>query len=410
MKKNLIITENQFEVIVNNLLITEKLGVPENILDSATILYDIIAQYLRGLNYESEEYVYATNIDLQIEDVILKRLELDVNVNVFDFYEGKAELVSMGVGSRFRFDNKILMKIIEKSNKIELTLSYGVSKDWVVSELYDRFTKDRVETESILAHELKHRFDKAKKTQDLIGRDAEYQSLISGLEFGIPVIRDFMRYSYFIQQAENLVRPVELASRMKQTNVTKDDFRNFLENDAVYKELLQIKNFSFEDLINQLKEQMDEIDGLLDHAKINTDNMNDSGKIKKVLEIVYSSLANEKVSIFDKYTTGPLDDLFSDIFGGSFNDKDDPKDNVRRKFINHVAKYEGREIQFFKDECERFNYIATGMIKKIGKLYDMAKDNTEMNESIINWDLHQQLMEKKYGRKKIETKLKFKKK
>jgi len=35
---------------------------------------------------------------------------------------------------------------------------------------------------------------------------------------------------------------------------------------------------------------------------------------------------------------------------------------------------------------------------------------TEMNESIINWDLHQQLMEKKYGRKKIETKLKFKKK
>jgi hypothetical protein len=354
--------------------------------------------------------VYATNIDLQIEDVILKRLELDVNVNVFDFYEGKAELVSMGVGSRFRFDNKILMKIIEKSNKIELTLSYGVSKDWVVSELYDRFTKDRVETESILAHELKHRFDKAKKTQDLIGRDAEYQSLISGLEFGIPVIRDFMRYSYFIQQAENLVRPVELASRMKQTNVTKDDFRNFLENDAVYKELLQIKNFSFEDLINQLKEQMDEIDGLLDHAKINTDNMNDSGKIKKVLEIVYSSLANEKVNIFDKYTTGPLGNLFSGIFGDSFNDKDDPKDNVRRKFINHVAKYEGREIQFFKDECERFNYIATGMIKKIGKLYDMAKDNTEMNESIINWDLHQQLMEKKYGRKKIETKLKFKKK
>lgn len=50
------------------------------------------------------------------------------------------------------------------------------------------------------------------------------------------------------------------------------------------------------------------------------------------------------------------------------------------------------------------------MIKKIGKLYDMAKDNDEMNESIINWDLHQQLMEKKYGRRKIETELKFKRK
>ena len=40
----------------------------------------------------------------------------------------------------------------------------------------------------------------------------------------------------------------------------------------------------------------------------------------------------------------------------------------------------------------------------------MAKDNDEMNESIINWDLHQQLMEKKYGRRKIETELKFKRK
>ena len=410
MKKNLIITENQLEVIVNNLLITEKLGVPENILDSAAILYDIIEQYLRGLNYESEEYMYATNVDLQIEDITLKRLELDVNVNVFDSYEGKAELVSIGVGSRFRFDNKILMKIIEDSNKIELTLSFGVSKNWVVSELYDRFTKDRVDTESILAHELKHRFDKFKKTQDLIGRDAEYQSLISGLEFGIPVISEFIRYSYFIQQAENLVRPVELASRMKQTNVTKDDFRNFLENDGVYKELLQIKNFSFEYLISQLKEQMDEVDGLLDHVNFNTDNVNDSGKIKKVLEIVYTSLANEKINIFDKYTMGPLDGLLGSIFGGSPNEKGNTKENVRRKFVNHVIKYEGREIQFFKDECERFNYVATGMIKKIGKLYDMAKDNDEMNESIINWDLHQQLMEKKYGRRKIETELKFKRK
>ena len=410
MKKNLIITENQFEVIVNNLLITEKLGVPENILDSAAILYDIIEQYLRGLNYESEEYMYATNVDLQIEDITLKRLELDVNVNVFDSYEGKAELVSMGVGSRFRFDNKILMKIIEDSNKIELTLRFGVSKNWVVSELYDRFTKDRVDTESILAHELKHRFDKFKKPKDLIGRDAEYQSLVSGLEFGIPVINDFIRYSYFIQQAENLVRPVELASRMKQTNVTKDDFRNFLENDGLYKELSQIKNFSFEHLINQLKEQIDDIDGLLDHLNINTDNMNDSGKIKKVLEIVYNNLANEKINIFDKFTMDPLDGLFDSIFGGDSNEKGSPKENVRRKFINHVAKYEGREVQFFKDECERFNYVATGMIKKIGKLYDMAKDNDEMNESIINWDLHQQLMEKKYGRRKIETELKFKRK
>jgi hypothetical protein len=41
----------------------------------------------------------------------------------------------------------------------------------------------------------------------------------------------------------------------------------------------------------------------------------------------------------------------------------------------------------------------------------MAKDNKEsVSESIINWELHQKLMEKKYGKRKIETEFKFKKK
>jgi hypothetical protein len=39
----------------------------------------------------------------------------------------------------------------------------------------------------------------------------------------------------------------------------------------------------------------------------------------------------------------------------------------------------------------------------------MAEDDQPMNESIINWELHQQLMEKKYGKTKIETKFNFKK-
>ena len=49
------------------------------------------------------------------------------------------------------------------------------------------------------------------------------------------------------------------------------------------------------------------------------------------------------------------------------------------------------------------------MLKKISKLYAMAKDDKQVSESIINWELHQQLMEKKFGKRKIETEYKFKK-
>ena len=59
---------------------------------------------------------------------------------------------------------------------------------------------------------------------------------------------------YYIHTIENLVRPTEVAYSMKRKNITKSQFKKFLENNRVYKELLKIKNFSFDDFISQLKE------------------------------------------------------------------------------------------------------------------------------------------------------------
>jgi hypothetical protein len=85
-------------------------------------------------------------------------------------------------------------------------------------------------------------------------------------------------------------------------------------------------------------------------------------------------------------------------------------EKVRHKFISHLARYRNKEEQFFVDECERFNYVATKLIKRLSKIYSLIPDEKEQtNESIINWDLHQKMMEKKYGKKPIQTSYKFKK-
>jgi hypothetical protein len=70
------------------------------------------------------------------------------------------------------------------------------------------------------------------------------------------------------------------------------------------------------------------------------------------------------------------------------------------------VKHEKNPTKFFEVEFEKFNYVANKMLKKISKLYDMAKDDEQVSESILNWELHQQIMEKKYGKRKIETKIK----
>jgi len=100
----------------------------------------------------------------------------------------------------------------------------------------------------------------------------------------------------------------------------------------------------------------------------------------------------------------------ANLFGGQINPPSEEKEKVRRKFINHVSKYKDREMDFFVDECERFNYVATNLMKKISKIYALLPDEKEQtNESILDWELHQKIMEKRYGKRPIQTSYNFKK-
>ena len=136
------------------------------------------------------------------------------------------------------------------------------------------------------------------------------------------------------------------------------------------------------------------------------------------MELVYVNLVNAKVDTFDKFFYSQAEKmaqmfggggLFSSIFG-QIKPPNEEKEKVRRKFINHVSKYKNREMDFFVDECERFNYVATNLMKKISKIYALLPDEKEQtNESILDWELHQKIMEKRYGKRPIQTSYNFKK-
>jgi translation elongation factor EF-G len=141
--------------------------------------------------------------------------------------------------------------------------------------------------------------------------------------------------------------------------------------------------------------------------------MSEREKIIKFLEIVYINLVNKKLDLFMDMTRNKSEEfrsLFSSLFGSTLGGEeekieDQKVDKVRQKFYNFIIKYRDRPVDFFKDEIENYSYNANKMIKKLSKLYDMAKDDENVNESIINWELHQKLMEKKYGKRPIQTKI-----
>jgi hypothetical protein len=408
----IILTETQYKIL------NEALGVPEGILDTASDLYEIVENLIKGIDYKKDEYIINQNVDLTISDYQIDSLDLHVNVEHIPGYDGKPEIASMAMGQNFNYNRKVQLKVQLLDTEIELHITFVVGNEWEPEDLYERFTQDRVETESSLAHELKHKYDKQKKQFDLIGKDAQYQTYSKGnLRFGIPEIdHKFMRYNYFMQAAESLVRPTELASRMRRRKILKSKFLNFLKEDKSFKEILEIRDYSFEKLIDGLKEQMDRVDALIKHIGQYNENLTEDEKIKITLKLVYVNLVNNKVELFDQMTSSPMDSiksLLNKAFGGlgmhQMTDEEKNLEKVREKFINYLTKYDNDPIMFFKDRCKQLSDDANKIIKKLGKLYAMAEDDQPMNESIINWELHQKLMEKKYGKTKLETEFKFKK-
>ena len=248
-----------------------------------------------------------------------------------------------------------------------------------------------------------------------MGPDADYQATQRRGHFGIPAIdRVFYRYMYYIHAIENLVRPTEVAYSMKRKNISKSKFLDFLQTNRVFRELVEIKNFTFDDFISQLKEQEERLDKLIEHVGEDPSNMTVDEKINQVLEIAYIDLVNNRMELFMIMTEHAMDDFLK--FGSQLGllpsgaeekvKQLEKTDKIRQKFLSQTMKYEKNPKKFFEDEFEKFNYVANKMLKKISKLYAMAKDDEQVSESIINWDLHQQIMEKKYGKRKIETKYK----
>jgi hypothetical protein len=412
--KNILITENQLK------LISEALGVPDSILEAAEVVFDIVANDIKSINEKEDTYEFSGELDFELggkKKIVIDGYELTVDVEELDGYNGEVVITSMGMAQSFTFDKEVMMKRIEPSTTAEIKISFGASENWEPHQLYEALMRNKTTQLSAIAHELKHKYDKQAKELDLVGRDAEYVATQRMSTFGIPIIdHKFFRYMYYTSIAENLVRPTEIASKLKSENITKSQFKEFLENSSVYKELIEVKNFTFDTLIEGMKAKMNRVDALLEHIGKDPEDMSESEKINMVLRLVYVNLVNIRMDLFIDMISDKGDELrnfLRQISGNvpSYLEDDDKEkmDKLKDKFLNYLIKFENNPTEFFKAECEKFNYVATKMLKKISKLYAMAKDDEQVSESIINWELHQKLMEKKYGKRKIETEFKFKK-
>jgi len=394
-------------------LLSEALGVPDNILVAAEEFYNIFMEDFKSIDKTEDNYKFSGEVDITLGNknkIHIEEYTLEINVNTFEKFDKPAQVSSMGMNQSFTFDRKILMKKISPSKIAEFSINFVANLDWNYNELYDEFSRNKYDYISSLAHELKHKYDKQVKQIDLIGHDAEYISAQRTPRFNIDVIDSkFIYYLYYTNVAENLVRTTEVSSELRSKNISKSEFIDFLKKNKTFQTLVDIKNFTFEKLVDGIREEMTRVDEILTTMGKEPDEMTDDEKINLILKLIYVNIGSVRIDAFAEFTRKPIEGLFDlfRLFGGSPPEEDDDNfEEIKNKFIKKIMRYDERHVDFFKDEIKKFNITADKMIRKLSKLYDMTHKKVN-NESIINWDLHMRLMEKKYGKINIKTKLDY---
>jgi hypothetical protein len=362
-------------------VLKEAVGVPDNIVETAEQIYQQIVDKIKDtdITYEENLYFNLTG-NYQISDYKFKKIDLVVELVKTDKVD-RATIVGMSFVFKAYLDNLTLKQVHQPTkNEIKLSITIGVTEEDDFFSIQELFKDKKQIIITSLSHELMHAYEMYKKKISSPQSRASYEAY-KNVRFGIEPIDKFLHDLYFIHSIENVVRPTEIAADLKQENIDRSKFLEFLKNNRVYSILKKINNFTYEGFKEELLEHADTIRLRLDQSGLDDIPEDDKELVEKILDLLMVNIINAKASAFrDELTT----DFIEQLFG--FNSR---KEEVFNNYLKKIQKYDNYN-DFFKNEEKMFKTISGKLMKKIHKLYSLLKDKS-MNESIIDWELHHKL-------------------
>ena len=367
--------------------ILEALGVPENILLSGEKLYKDL---LKQLSYESNEtfdedskFDIGFSTNLQINELNIKKVHARIELDFVD--TDKILMAGMGFSPRYTHNiKKFVSMSLQDFSELYISVSlYLPERDVNMSEIIKFLKDEKTEILPSLSHELKHAYDNFKEPEKPLTHIVDYGTTSNFGAFGIKPLRIFFHYLYLATLTETLVKPTEVASRMILSDVNKTQFLEFLLNDKTFKEFMVLKNYTFEDLVSELKSDIETIKTRLRDSDIDVPESDDE-IINLILELGYINLTNDKGEMLKHLLiSGEEDSLlkFMEFMGGI--DPESDKGKYFYKNLSKFSKYQNNPLNFYKNEIKLFNFVGEKMAKKIGKLYEMAQDPEDTHSNII---------------------------
>lgn len=367
-------------------LITERLGVPKGIYQTAVSIYEELIRNLIDVLDESETE-YDLEFDLippaQVEDIIFNKIKFNVEITETDKVDSP-KILGWKHFSEINVDTgneKPNLVYKQPFGEISLGLDLAVPENWNVEDLKIFLFENYRESISAIAHEVKHFYDENRAKKANLRKLVNYQASKKLIGSKIEPLRQLAFDLYYISNIESTVRPTEIATKMMLQDIDKRKFYNFLTSTETYQHLKRISQFSKEKLRSDLYNYIDEIKEIFEQIGRDLgDYQNDDELVDAMIDLWINTFKKRNVEIFTELlSTDPID-YFVGLRG--------KKEEWRKKFIKSKLDKIMSDPDKFLDKTENlFKFVSTKMMKKIAKLYDYIGEQP-MKESIVDPELY----------------------
>jgi len=382
------------KVIKKKDLINEVLGVPSSIIRLANEIFNYIIYQIK----DNDDYNSLNNKEIKVR-LINSYIGSNSQGEKGTKYNGaliKLEITNNNQVDKITFDGASAGVYIQPD-----IININFKFIFPISTTGKDFKKHLLDNAAYyigtLGHEAKHEYDNTKNPS-LFGKDTKYYTLRQkDKEYFMGAQKDFkdgrnseqmynmfnlfhfIFYSlYYTHTVESLVRPTHVFADMEKRSIKKKDFLNYLSSNQEVKLLKRMKDISYEIFSDKIKTYLLK-DKELEINRISNDSNINQYELKnfkdKHLDSTFRYWCD---TLFNKYMENINERyksflLYNEL--AKYSNEETLK-NTLDSFQNEIKKlYSNNGETFFKKSIKMIQEKSENSLRKINKLYALAKDD-----------------------------------
>jgi hypothetical protein len=372
------------KIISKRDLLNEALGVPDGISEAAIMVYDKVMSAIPN-NYgfddlnDIKDKRIQINTDLEVSDYKFNNFSLQFNLIEND-EDDELRIISFGSGNPMKmtrngYESMSILKNFGVGFALRIVLS--VPRYTTGGIIKQKLNSERESIIGVLAHEIMHTYNYYKNKKGNLPRELIYH-LSTENNTGLRGVDNFFKCIYFGSLIESIVHASEIGTELKVRGIDRKNFLNFISSHDTIVNLKFVSQYTFDKFIIDLKSQIGYIKNSMQDANIPIPN-NEDEIIFMFLKVYWKNLIDrgiEKIQdmIIDLNDINQL--LYMSRFGRSMYE-DAMKDVIRKVFLVRNEKNEESFKRFFEKEINYANFMAKKNLRKLFKLYAMAKNTDD---------------------------------